>query len=36
MKDIFQLEKNPDNFISFNKDPGLNLYLYLDNMNENF
>ena len=29
-------KKLPDNFISFNKDPGLNLYLYLDNMNENF
>ena len=29
-------KKLPEKLISFNTDPGLNLYLYLDNMNENF
>ena len=29
-------KKLPEKFISFNKEPGLNLYLYLDSLNENF
>tara|TARA_Y100001935_G_C17306934_1_gene512915 strand:- start:536 stop:3964 length:3429 start_codon:yes stop_codon:yes gene_type:complete len=29
-------KKLPENFIGFKKEPGLNLYLYLDSMNENF
>ena len=29
-------KKLPEKFISFNNEPGLNLYLYLDSMNENF
>ena len=29
-------KKLPEKFISFNREPGLNLYLYLDSINQNF
>ena len=29
-------KKLPEKFVGFNREPGLNLYFYIDSMNENF